>query len=157
RALLAGADLVLTFAHRAAELEPLVAEGVPIATLKLVPSRASRVALAEIEPTAVLLLVSAVPEFLPTFRHAAERYAGHIREMRAVVLDDPSLDRLVREADVVVYGSGSEAVRERIPLNVASFEYRHEPDPVQVERSLRPTIEHLRVRKQGTGREQETP
>ncbi|CAN5690476.1 hypothetical protein BH23DEI1_BH23DEI1_24420 [soil metagenome] len=46
---------------------------------------------------------------------------------------------------------------ERIPLNVASFEYRHEPDPVQVERSLRPTIEHLRVRKQGTGREQETP
>lgn len=157
RSLIANADLVLTFAHRAAELEPLVAEGVPIATLKLVPSRPSRVALAEIDPTAVLLLVSAVPEFLPTFRHAAERYAGHVREMRAVVLDDPTLDRLVGEADVVVYGSGSEAVRERIPPNVLHFEYRHEPDPVQVERSLRPTIEHLRVRKQEADHEQETP
>lgn len=155
RSLLASADLVLTFAHRAAELEGLVADGVTIATVRLVPSRPTRVALAEIEPTASLLLVSAVPEFLPTFRNAAARYAAHVDHLRAVLIDDPALDQLLSESDIVVYGTGSESVLSRVPPNVTRFEYRHEPDPVQVERSIRPTIEHLRARKRLRELEQE--
>jgi len=147
RASVEAADLVLTFAHRAGELERVVTAGVPIATIRLTPSRATRVALAEVEPTASMLLVSAVPAFLPTFRHAVAHHAAHVDHVRAVVLDDPHLDTMLRDADVVVYGTGTDAVLERIPVNTPTFEYRHEPDQAQIERSLRPTIEHLRNRK----------
>ena len=146
REVVEAADLILTFAHRATELEPYASERRPIAVLRLVPSRETRVRLAELDPTASLLLVSAVPEFLPILRRAAAAYAGHVRSIRGVVYGSGSWDEAMSDVDVVVYGTGSEDVVGRLPAHVTAFEYRYEPDPVQVERTVRPTIEAIRGR-----------
>lgn len=147
RAGLARADLVLTFAHRAAELDALAVGDVPIATVQLVPSRRTRVDLAEIEPTETLVIVSTLPEFLPTFRRAIGNHAAHVHAVRSAVLGDPDIGSALRACDVVVYGSGADEVLDDLPAGVRAFEYRHEPDPNQVERDLRPTIEHIRAQR----------
>jgi len=147
RMLLEGADLVLTFAHRAAELEALLGGEVPIATVQLVPSRRTRVELAEIEPTESLLIVSTLPEFLPTFRRAIGHHAAHVHAVRSTVIGDAGLRAALRGCDVVVYASGADAILDALPAGVRAIEYRHEPDPHMVERDLRPTIEHLRAQR----------
>jgi DNA-binding transcriptional regulator YhcF (GntR family) len=143
---LAEADLALTFAHRRSELQALVPSSTQVATVKLIPSERTRVALAEIDPLAQLVLISTVPEFLPTFRRAVERFASQVESVRAALLGTAEAADLIAEADVVVYGTGSEAVLDGLPGNVRSFEYRHVPDPIHVERALLPLVEAVRGR-----------
>jgi DNA-binding transcriptional regulator YhcF (GntR family) len=144
RAALAEADLLLTFAHRRADLERVAPAGAVIATVRLIPSERTRIALAEIDPLARVVLVSAVPEFLPTFRRAVARFASHVGFVRAVELGTAEAAEAVAGADVVVYGTGSEGVLAGLPGHVRAFEYRHVPDPLHVETTLLPIVEGLR-------------
>lgn len=144
RAALASTDLVLTFAHRVSDLSPYVPPRVERATVTLIPSERTRVALAEIDPLAQVVVISTVPEFLPTFGRAVARFASHVESVRATLHGTPEATSALARADVVVYGTGSETVLDGLPSHVRSFEYRHVPDPIHVERVLLPLIARLR-------------
>jgi DNA-binding transcriptional regulator YhcF (GntR family) len=147
---LAGRDVLFTFAHRVADLERLVPATALVVSVALIPSERTRVALAEIDPLARVLLVSAVPEFVVTFRRAIERFASHVASVRTTVHGAPgapTMADLVGDADVVVYATGAEDVLDGMPADVRAFEYRHVPDPVQVETVLLPLVERLRAAK----------
>jgi DNA-binding transcriptional regulator YhcF (GntR family) len=144
RRALAESDLVLTFAHRVRDVRAQVTAGTEVATVNLLPSERTRVALAEIDPLARLVLISTVPEFLPTFRRAVARFASQVESVHAVLHGTTEAQRALARADVVVYGTGSERVLDGLPPYVRSFEYRHVPDPIHVERVLLPLIDRLR-------------
>ncbi len=144
---LAGCDIAFTFAHRVADLERLVPGGTAVVSVALIPSERTRVALAEIDPLARVALVSAVPEFVVTFRRGIERFASHVASVTTTVVDTPQAAALVAQADVVVYATGAESVLDGLPADVRAFEYRHVPDPVQAETVLLPLVERLRVAK----------
>jgi DNA-binding transcriptional regulator YhcF (GntR family) len=145
RATIARADVVLTFAHRAAEVEALLADPLRMVLLRMVASRRTRLALASLDPTESVLLVGGVPNFLPTFRRGVAHHAAHIRRVRTILHDDPDLATALRESDVVIFGTGCEHVLDVVPPGVKAFEYRHEPDPVQIENEIRPRIEQVRA------------
>ncbi|MFU8889317.1 MAG: GntR family transcriptional regulator [Trueperaceae bacterium] len=144
---LAWRDLLFTFAHRVADLEVLAPAGALVVSVALIPSERTRVALAEVDPLARVVLVSAVPEFVVTFRRAIERFASHVASVRTAVRGTPELAARVAWADVVVYATGAEDVLDGLPADVRAFEYRHVPDPVQVETVLLPLVERLRAAK----------
>jgi DNA-binding transcriptional regulator YhcF (GntR family) len=155
RAAIEAADLVLTFAHRVSDLRRYVPPSVEVATVNLIPSERTRVALAEIDPLAQLVIISTVPEFLPTFRRAVARFASHVESVRAALHGTPEARVALERADVVVYGTGSETVLDGLPSHVRSFEYRHVPDPIHVERVLLPIVAHLRESRSRPARTQE--
>ncbi len=143
-------DMLITFAHRVSDLESVVPPGVPVASVSLMASERTRVALAEVDPLARMVLVSSVPEFVVTFRRAIERFASHVASVRTCVRGSDEVRRLVSDADVVVYATGSDEVLDGLPADIRAFEYRHVPDPVFVERKLIPAIERLRAAKTDT-------
>lgn len=142
---LAKADLALTFAHRRAELEERVPDGVVVAPLNLIPSERTRVALAAIHPLARVVLTSAIPEFLATLRRGVARFASHVESLAPVLWGAPGCEEALANADVVVYGTGTEAVLESLPGHVRAIEYRHAPDPIHIERALLPLIDRRRA------------
>jgi len=143
------ADLVLTFAHRERELVPFIEGDVVVRTVHLIPSPRTRSAVAELDPRIRVVLASSIPEFLPTFRSSFERFASHVAQVVPVSSADPSFRSVLELADVVIYGTGSEEVARDAPPHARVFEYRHEPDPVHVERSLLPVLAQLRRRLHG--------
>lgn len=144
---LEGRDLLLTFAHRVADLERLTPPGTVIGSVGLIPSERTRVALAEIDPSARVVLVSTVPAFVVTFQRAIERFASHVASVRICVHRSPEAADYVRDADVVVYATGSEDVVDGLEADVRAFEYRHVPDPIHVERALLPLVDRIRATK----------
>ena len=74
-----------------------------------------------------------------------QRFAPHVRRLEAAVLETPDLKEVLRRVDVVVYASGAEGVRRMIRPGVPAFEYRHVPDPREIERVLVPLLEELRA------------
>jgi len=155
RTALEAADLVLTFAHRMSDLHAYVPANVVMATVQLIPAERTRVALAEIDPLAQVVIISTVPEFLPTLRRAVLRFASHVESVHAVLHGTPEAGAAIARADVAVYGTGSETVLDGLPSHVRSFEYRHVPDPVHVERVLLPLVAHLRDKQLRSRRIQE--
>jgi len=144
---LEGRDLLFTFAHRAADLERLAPVGTTVASVNLIPSERTRVALAEIDPSARVVLVSTVPAFVVTFLRGFERFASHVASVRTCVRGSQPADAFLRDADVVVYATGSEDVVDGLEADVRAFEYRHVPDPIHVERTLLPLVDRVRAAK----------
>lgn len=140
-------DVLFTFAHRLGDLKRVAPSGVALESVALIPSERTRVALAEIDPLARVALISAVPEFVVTFRRAFERFASHVPAVSATVIGTALADSAMAQADVVVYATGAERVLDGLSGDIRAFEYRHVPDPVQVEQVLLPAIERLRTRR----------
>ena len=139
----ASADLVVTFAHREAQVRALL-PGVAVVPLGFIPSDATRTALAALDPRSRLCAVATFDEFLPTLRAGVARFAPHISQVQAVQLDHPELAALLRASDAVVYATGSERVRALLPSGTPATEYRHTPDPADVERTLLPLLDERR-------------
>lgn len=154
---LRGHDLLITFAHLVSDLERRAPSGVPVANVALMASERTRVALAEVDPLARMVLVSSLPEFVVTLRRAVERFASHVASVRTCVRGSDELRALLPDADVVVYATGSDDVLDGLPADVRAFEYRHVPDPVFIERTLIPAIERLRAAKTDTALAEEAP
>jgi len=131
------ADLVLTMAHRRRDVAALLPRQRVIA-IRFIPSEATRRALASLAPLANVLCVSRFPEFLPMMKPGVQRFASHVISIAATVLDAPDLGDLVARHDVVVYATGAEAVLGRLSAGQAAIEYRHMPDPGDIERLVRP-------------------
>ena len=133
------ADLVLVMAHRRREVAALLPRS-RLATISFIPAEATRRALASLDPRARVLAVSRFPEFLPLMRPGVGRFAPHVARVAVALLDDPDLDARLGASDVVVYATGAEAVLDRLPRGAAAIEYRHSPDPGDIDRIVRPLL-----------------
>ncbi|MDX7950516.1 GntR family transcriptional regulator [Lichenihabitans sp. Uapishka_5] len=135
-------DLVLTFAHRRREIADLLPE-VRVEAISFIPAEATRRALASLDPRTRVLAVSRFPAFLPMMRPGVQRFAPHVATVDAAVLDDPCLHARLGGHDVVVYATGAEAVLDRLAPGVTTIEYRHSPDPGDIDRIVRPLLEAI--------------
>lgn len=138
------ADLLVTLPYRVAELERRTAGRVPVAYLRFVPSRHTRVSLAAIEPPERVLGVARLPGFLPALEAGIARFAPHVAHVAYCLASDPHLRNQVIGSDVVVYASGAERVRDALGAHERAFEFRHAPDAVFVEAYLQPIVQALR-------------
>ncbi|MFC3831662.1 MULTISPECIES: GntR family transcriptional regulator [Deinococcus] len=136
------ADVVLALAHRLAETQALL-PGVTVIPVGFIPAQATRAALAGLSPLSTVALVATFEDFLPTFLAGVRRFAPHVLTLNATHLHAPGLQTVLEDADVVVYATGSEMVRDLVP-GTAAIEYRHMIDPRDVEGLVLPAVEARR-------------
>jgi DNA-binding transcriptional regulator YhcF (GntR family) len=142
-----GADLVLTIADRRGEVAALLGpEAPPIAAIRFLPAEPVRAALAALDPFARVAVVSLFPEWLVMMMAGVARFAPHVARVAPTVLDAPDLQAVLAAADVLVFATGAEAVLRHLPDGFPALEYRHFPDPADVERTLLPMLDGLRNR-----------
>jgi len=140
------ADLVLTLANRKSEVQAILGAKKRVMGVSYIPSETTRTLLAQIDPLARVLIVSTFPEFLPIMKAGVQRFAPHVHDIRATVLESPDLAQALQAAEVVVRASGSERVAGMLPPEKPCFEYRHTPDPREIDQVLLPMLEEIRVR-----------
>lgn len=141
------ADLVLTFAHTRAEVARLL-PGATVRAVRFIPAERTRSALAGLDSRAAVCLVSTFGAFLPLMKAGVRRFAPHVTSIVAGALDAASpqgWDRLLDGRDVVVYATGAESALGGLEARVRAIEYRHMPDPADVERSVLPLLERMRA------------
>jgi len=141
----ASADLVLTIADRRAEVAGLLGpKAPPLVAVRFLPAEPVRAALAALDPFTRVAVVSLFPEWLAMMTAGVERFAPHVSQVAATMLDAPDLAERLATADFVVFATGAEAVLARLAPGVASLEYRHAPDPSDIERNLLPILATMR-------------
>jgi hypothetical protein len=133
------ADLVVTFVNRHKEVSGLL-PNTKVVSIRFIPSEATRLALASLDPMARVVVVSRFPDFLPIIKSGVQRFAAHVQDITAVNIDDPQLDQSLACCDVAVFSTGAETVATRIRPGTQSIEYRHNPDPGDVERVVMPFV-----------------
>jgi len=138
------ADLVLTFANRKADLIDLVGAKHRLLGISFIPSERTRTLLAQIDPLARVGILSTFPAFLPIMKAGVQRFAPHVSDLEATVLGSPELAAVLRRIDVLVYATGSEGVLQQLRPAVHSLEYRHTPDPREIDQILLPMLEDIR-------------
>ena len=138
-------DLVLTIANRRAELAALLADGPPVLAVALLPSAATRTALAGLDPLARVLVISVFPEFLAMMKPGVQHHAPHVTAIEATLLDASDLHAALARADAVVFATGAETVLEKLPDGVRAIEYRHTPDPRDIARLVLPLLRRMRL------------
>jgi DNA-binding transcriptional regulator YhcF (GntR family) len=134
------ADLVLTPAHCRRQVSAL-APRQRVVTISFIPSESTRRSLASLDPRARVLVVSRFPEFLALMRPGVMRFAPHVSSVEACVLDAEDLETRLKAKDVVIYATGAETVLAKLQPGVLAIEYRHSPDPVEIDRVVRPLLE----------------
>ena len=133
------ANLVVTFANRHREVEALLPD-TAVATISFIPSEETRLALASLNPLVKVGLVSRVPEFLPIMIAGVQRFAPHVERTSAAVLDGGEPAGAIAASDVIVYATGAEAILDQLKSGIPAIEYRHIPDPADIERVIVPLI-----------------
>lgn len=139
------ADLVLTLGNRKNDVQELLGPKKPVFGVTYIPSERTRTLLAQIDPLARVAIVSTFPEFLPIMKAGLLRFASHVPDAHATLLESPTLAEELQRADVVVYASGSKRVTELLRPGAIAFEYRHTPDPREIEQALLPLLESIRA------------
>jgi len=139
RKLCESADLVVTLANRRRDVAALLPATL-VAAISFIPSEETRRALAGIDPLARLGVISRFPGFLSIMKRGVQRFAPHVRTIRAAVVDTPGLDELLLNSDVVVIATGAESVIERLGPGTRLIAYRHIPDPGDVDRLAAPLL-----------------
>lgn len=145
---LLGYDLILTLANRRQELQAKVPATIPILGVNFVPSVETRTRLAGLDARARVGIVSTFPEFTGLMRLNIMRFISHVNRTDIIALDAPGLESFVRNVDVVVYATGSERVCDYLGRDQTAFEYRHAPDPNNIQDDIIPVIEKIRAAKQ---------
>ena len=136
---LAGADLILTFDNllpRLADLAPRAR----IVSLRFIPAEATRLALAGLDPLAKVVAVSRFEDFLPVLAAGMRRFAAHVPTVSARVMGAADLPELLAGADVVVMSTGAERAADAAPAGATLIEYRHVPDPGDIDRQVAPLL-----------------
>src|SRR5439155_3737387 len=116
------ADLVLTLANRKADVREILGAKIPVMGVSYIPSERTRTLLAQIDPLARVAIVSTFPEFLPFMKAGVQRFAPHVFEIRATVLENRDLAAVLRRADVVVHATGSERIVAMLGPAARAFE-----------------------------------
>ncbi len=133
------ADLVLTFPNLEEDIGRLL-PGVPVLTLRFIPSAATRMALAAIDPMRRVGAVSRFADFLPILNLGVRRFAPHLQNVAAFALDDPALPAALADCEVLVLSTGADAAAAHARRDVPRIEYRHVPDPGEIERYVIPRL-----------------
>lgn len=141
------ADLILTLGNRKNDAQELVGPKKPVFGVTYIPSERTRTLLAQIDPLAQVAIVSTFPQFLPIMKAGLQRFAPHVHDAHATLLESPTLAEEMQRADVVVYASGSKRVTELVRPGATAFEYRHTPDPREIDQALLPLLESIRAKK----------
>jgi hypothetical protein len=110
-----------------------------------IPSERTRTLLAQIDPLSRVGIVSTFPEFLPIMKAGLQRFAPHVHEIHATLLESPRLADELQQVDVVVYASGSKHTLDLLRPGTTAFEYRHTPDPREIDQLLLPMLETIRA------------
>jgi DNA-binding transcriptional regulator YhcF (GntR family) len=138
------ADLVLTLANRKADVAEMLGPKQRILGINYIPSERTRTLLAQIDPLARVCIVSTFPEFLPIMKAGVQRFAPHVQSIKATVLDAPDLKEALAPMNVVVLATGSERAVRLLRRGTQHFEYRHTPDPCEIDQVLLPMLESIR-------------
>jgi DNA-binding transcriptional regulator YhcF (GntR family) len=136
---LAAADLVLTFSTLEDDIRRLMPE-VRLLSLRFIPSEATRMALAAINPMARVGVVSRFADFLPILSLGVRRFAAHLRVVAALALDDPALPQALAGCDVLVLSTGADAAAGHARPGAQRIEYRHIPDPGDIDLRVVPLL-----------------
>lgn len=139
RARATSADVAITFVNRRREVESLL-PGAKVMTIRFIPSEETRRALASIEPMAKVVLAARFSEFLPIMKVGVRRFASHVAQIDAVRLDQEDCAAVLAQADVLIFASGTEMALAQVRPGVPTIEYKHSPDPADVERLLAPLL-----------------
>lgn len=131
------ADLVVTFLSLRDRLLALM-PGAQIVPIRFIPSEATRLALASLDPMSRLALVSHFPSFLPVLRFGVRRFAAHCHDVITANESDPGLSALLQGRDVLIHATGAEAAIACAAPGTLVIEYRHMPDPGDVDRLVKP-------------------
>jgi DNA-binding transcriptional regulator YhcF (GntR family) len=141
----AAADILLTIADRRAEVIALLGPEVPSpVVLRFLPAEHVRARLAGLDPFARIAVVSLFPEWLVMMAAGIERFAPHVSKVSAAVLGAPNLRAMLAEADFLLFATGAEAVLGMVPAGFPSLEYKHFPDPGDIEDVLLPMVDAMR-------------
>lgn len=97
-------------------------------------------ALASIDPMARMAVVSRFTGFLPVLTLGVRRFAAHVQDVMALTLDDPGLARKLANRDVVIFSTGADAALDVARPGAMRIEYRHIPDPGDIERLVVPVV-----------------
>jgi DNA-binding transcriptional regulator YhcF (GntR family) len=138
------ADLVLTFSTLQPDVEALTGRN-DIISLRFIPSEATRMALAAVDPLARMAVVSRFAEFLPILTLGIRRFAAHVQTFSVLNLDDPELGSVVAQADVLVLATGAEEVGRGARPDTQIIEYRHIPDPGDIDRLVVPRLTQAKI------------
>lgn len=133
------ADLAVTFANRHREVSSLL-PNTKVVSLRFIPSEETRMALAALDPMARVVVLSRFPDFLPIISSGVQRFAAHVETFAALAADDPDVARAVAGCDVVIYSTGAEAAARLARPGAQAIEYRHIPDPGDIERIVMPFV-----------------
>jgi len=138
RARACGTELILTIANRVWEVRQLLAQShPPVHGLTFVAHPETVARLQALPVGAALGVVSTFAEFLPTMLQGIARYATLAQPPLCAVLSDTErVDAVVRQADAVIYATGSEAIASRVSSAVPVIEYLHTPEPSSVRAAL---------------------
>ncbi len=135
----AAADLVITIANRQREVASLL-RNTKVISIRFIPSDETRRALASIDPMARVTIVSRFADFLPIMKAGVQRFASHVPYISGGNIDDGSLPNLLDGADVVVFSTGAEGILSSVKPGIMTIEYRHIPDPADIERVVAPFV-----------------
>ncbi len=136
----AAADVVVTFLtmrRRLQELMPMA----EIVTIRFIPSEETRRSLASLSPLARIGGIARFAPFLPVLGSGLERFASHCRDIRLAQEDAADLARQMADRSVIVYATGSEGALARMPAEALRIEFRHIPDPGDVEQLIKPRLQ----------------
>ncbi len=139
----AAADLVITFPHRRADVMALLPR-TAVAAMTFIPSSETRQALAALDPSERVVVVSVFPEFAPIMKAAVHRFAPHVTAISVVLHDGPERDDVLRRSDVVVFATGADDLGLPLRDGLSAFEFRYAPDPIDVRRLLLPLLDDER-------------
>lgn len=147
RASAMAADLVLTLTDRRTAVASLLGPGSPpIVALRFLPAEHVRTRLASLDPFTRVAIVSLFPEWLAIMTAGVERFAPHVSQVAAAVLGAANLPEILTDAELVVYATGAEAVLQILAEGTAAIEYRHSPDPSDIETRVLRVLDTLRQR-----------
>jgi len=146
-------DIVLTLANRRAEVEALVGPQIPVVGLSFIPSEATRKALAGLDPSTRIGIVSIFPDFMALMKPGVMRFSPHVASTSVTMVDAPDLDAFITGVDVLVYATGLDWLAEKVGPQQQALEYRHAPDSTFIQHHVLPLLDTLRHSQTG----QETP
>jgi len=133
------ADLVITLVNRRYEVASMLPNTRVIA-IRFIPSAETRQALASIDPMSEVVVVSRIAEFLPIMKAGVQRFAPHVHRIRSANIDEPGIGDTLRQPDVIVFATGAEAVLSSLRPGTIAIEYRHMPDPADIEQVVIPLV-----------------
>ena len=85
-------------------------------------------------------------------RPSVLQFAPHVSDIVVTYLDAEDLRSALEARDVVVYATGADEVRALAAPGCRCLEYRHSPDPAELQRLLLPLLAQLRAIKARDGK-----